>query len=114
MVKIESGTADNIVWIKIDGEVDASSSIQLDESLHEHLGKDKPAIAVDCAHLSYISSAGLGVFMSYIEDLKVNGQKMVLYAMNEKVFNVFKMLGLDQLMNIFDTKDQVIEFLNEK
>ena len=40
----------------------------------EQLGQDKPAIAVDCTDLSYISSAGLGVFMSYIEDLKVNQQ----------------------------------------
>lgn len=103
-----------MVWVTIVGEIDASSSIQLDECLKEQLGQDKPAIAVDCTDLSYISSAGLGVFMSYIEDLKVNQQKMALFNLNEKVSNVFKMLGLDQLMNILSGKDATIKFLNEE
>lgn len=114
MVHIDTKTEGSTVWVKIEGEIDASSSIQLDECLKEQLGKDKPTIAVDCTDLSYISSAGLGVFMSYIEDLKVNEQKMALFNMNEKVSNVFAMLGLDQLMNIFSGKEEAIKFLNEE
>lgn len=113
MVQIESEINDGIAWIRIDGEIDASSSIELDECLNEHVKSKEPRIAVDCSNLSYISSAGLGVFMSYIEDIKTNGQKLVLYNMSEKVMNVFGMLGLDQLMNIINTEMEAIKFLNE-
>lgn len=114
MVQIDTEIDGNIIWIHIDGEIDASSSIQLDECLQEQLGGEVKHLAVNCSGLSYISSAGLGVFMSYIEDLKANDQKMGLFGMNEKVFNVFKMLGLDQLMSILDTKEELIKFFNEE
>lgn len=114
MVQIDTATEGKIVWVKINGEIDASSSIQLDECLQEQLGKEIPNIAVDCSSLNYISSAGLGVFMSYIEDLKANDQKMGLFGMNEKVFNVFKMLGLDQLMHILDSKKETTKLFDEE
>ena len=92
--------------ITIDGDVDASSSIRLDEAISKAVEEDQQQILIDCLKLNYISSAGLGVFMSYIEELKAKNIRMVLFGLSEKVENVFKVLGLDQLLNIEDTKDQ--------
>lgn len=92
--------------ISIDGDVDASSSIRLDEAISKAVEEGQQQILIDCLMLNYISSAGLGVFMSYIEELKAKNIRMVLFGLSEKVENVFKVLGLDQLLNIEDTKDQ--------
>jgi len=92
--------------IQVNGDVDASSSIHLDEAMNEAIGAGHQKIMVDCSQLNYISSAGLGVFMSYIEELKDKGIQMVLFGLSEKVENVFKVLGLDQLLNIQQNKDQ--------
>ena len=60
---------------------------------------------IDCSALEYISSAGLGVFMSYIEDFKKHDINLVIFGLNEKVANVFEILGLDQLLTIKKDKE---------
>ncbi len=112
MVEIKSDLKDDIYMIKVIGEVDASSSIYLDQSINEATKKSKKII-VDLRKLEYISSAGLGVFMSYINDLKEKQIKMVLFGLSDKVRHVFQILGLDQLLNITDTEDEAKNLVNE-
>ncbi len=95
--------------IAINGDVDASSSILLDEAIGKAVEEGQQYLLIDCLNLTYISSAGLGVFMSYIEEIKTKNIRMVLFGLSEKVKNVFKVLGLDQLLDIKDTKDQAIK-----
>lgn len=114
MVKIETEITDNIALIGINGDIDASSSIQLDESLSAQLNSAQKLIIIDCQELHYISSAGLGVFMSYIEEFEAASQQFVLFGLSDKVKNVFDMLGLDQLMKIVTTKEEALTFLNEE
>ncbi len=113
MVKIETFIEDKTAIITIDGDIDASSSIQLDESLSKNVNSDQKLVLIDCSKLVYISSAGLGVFMSYIEEFKASGQQFVLFGLSDKVKNVFEMLGLDQLMNIVPSKEEALNFVNE-
>lgn len=79
MVDVSTDFEGDSCFITINGEVDASSSIYLDEALEKAMSSDVVRILVDCQYLNYISSAGLGVFMSYIQELEVNEKKMVLY-----------------------------------
>ncbi|WKN32621.1 STAS domain-containing protein [Porifericola rhodea] len=106
MVDVSIDFGDKYCLIKIDGEVDASSSIHLDEAMQRAVNAECPKILVDCLNLRYISSAGLGVFMSYIQELEANDKKLVLFNMNEKVYKVFEILGLHQLLTIVDTEEE--------
>ncbi len=92
--------------ITIDGEVDASSSIHLDEAMQQAVAMNARRILVDCKNLRYISSAGLGVFMSYIEELENKKTQLILFRMPEKVYKVFEILGLHQLLTIVDTEEE--------
>ncbi|MTI39810.1 STAS domain-containing protein [Fulvivirga lutimaris] len=106
MVDVKRIQEGNYDLITIVGEVDASSSIELDNAIAEAIQSGNKAFLVDCSSLEYISSAGLGVFMSYIEDFKKNDIHIVLFGMNEKVRNVFEILGLDQLLTIRGEKEE--------
>ena len=68
MIEIKHTVEDNLQLIKVIGEVDASSSIHLDNAMQEAVSQT-PDIIVDLTELDYISSAGLGVFMSYLQEL---------------------------------------------
>lgn len=113
MVEIELIKEDDIHLIKVIGEVDASSSIELDNALSK-VSADASKILVDLEELAYISSAGLGVFISYLEDLKTKGIKMVLIKMQATVLEVFEILGLQNLILITDTKEEGVRLLNEE
>ena len=99
--------------IAIIGEIDASSSIELDLTIAKSVGEGFSRILVDCTSLEYISSAGLGVFMSYIEEFKDKNIQMVLFGMKEKVANTFAILGLADLLHIRSSKDEAKKLVDE-
>lgn len=111
-MEINTTTEQGIHFISVNGDLDASSSILLDKAIKEALTANNKIIIVDCMQLNYISSAGLGVFMSYIEEFEANNIQLVIFGLSEKVKNVFKILGLDQLLNIVKTKEEAKAFVN--
>lgn len=108
--RLQEDGADIIVLI---GEIDASSSIELDLAIAKSVGEGYKKILVDCGALEYISSAGLGVFMSYVEEFKDQNIVMVLYGMSDKVANTFQILGLNELLNISNDKAKAKQLINE-
>lgn len=95
------------------GEIDASSSIELDLAIAKSVGDGSRSILIDCSALEYISSAGLGVFMSYIEEFRDKKIHMVLFGMKEKVANTFQILGLADLLHIRTDKASAKKLLHE-
>jgi len=96
----------------LNGEVDASNSVDLDLAMQELMGTNQK-ILLDGSNLEYISSAGLGVFMSYLEEFESNNIQFIIFGLNQKVFNVFHILGLDQLITIRASKKEALQELYE-
>jgi anti-sigma B factor antagonist len=113
MVHLKRIQEDGTDIIAIIGEIDASSSIELDLTIAKSVGEGYRKIVVDCTALEYISSAGLGVFMSYIEEFKDKNIHMVLFGLKEKVINTFSILGLADLLNISENKIEAKKRVNE-
>lgn len=112
MVEIKKETENNYLLLSVIGEVDASSSIHLDKAVREAFDDGNQQILIDFTNLNYISSAGLGVFMSYIEEINQNSINFVLFGLTEKVLKVFGILGLDQLLKIKEDKEAAIAELD--
>ena len=108
--RLQEEGADIIALI---GEIDASSSIELDLAIAKSVGEGFSKILIDCSALEYISSAGLGVFMSYIEEFKDKNVTMVLFGMKEKVLNTFSILGLADLLHIRANRNEAKQLANE-
>ena len=104
MIHIKRLQEDGADVIALIGEIDASSSIELDLAIAKSVGEGFTKILIDCSSLEYISSAGLGVFMSYIEEFKDKNITMILFGMNDKVANTFEILGLHELLTIAKNK----------
>ena len=92
--------------LSIQGDLDASSCILLDKAIATAVEKNEKKIIIDCSRLNYIASAGLGVFMSYLQEFENNNISLVLCNLSEKVKNVFQILGLDELIKIVSTKEE--------
>lgn len=113
MVHIKRLQEDGADILAIVGEIDASSSIELDLAIAKSVGEGFTKVLVDCSALEYISSAGLGVFMSYIEEFRDKNITMVMFGMKEKVTNTFQILGLADLLHIRETKQDAKKLLHE-
>lgn len=113
MVHIKRLQEEDFDILSVIGEIDASSSIELDLAIAKSVGDGYRKILVDCHALDYISSAGLGVFMSYIEEFKEKKLVMVLFGMNEKVLHTFGILGLADLLSIVANREEAKQKANE-
>lgn len=100
---------DNIHIMELKGYLDAHTTPLLEDSFQKLLSEKKYRIIVNCKDLSYISSAGLGVFMAYIEDVRVAEGDIKLSDMTPKVFDIFDLLGFPMLYDILKTEEEAVK-----
>lgn len=93
------------------GDLDANSSMQMDEKIQNGIDQEIFQFHIACEGLRYISSAGLGVFISFLESLTAHGGRFVFSGMAENVYKVFQLLGLEQLMTIVATREDAEKLL---
>jgi anti-sigma B factor antagonist len=95
--------------IVLSGYLDAHTAPQLEDAFNELIEKNKYKIIVNFENLKYISSAGLGVFMAFIENVRSHGGDIKLAVMQPNVFNIFDLLGFPLLYEIFNSESEAIE-----
>ena len=91
---------DGVVIFGLDGYLDAHTAPLFERAIENEFSAGHTRIIADCAKLDYISSAGLGVFMSFIEDIRTTGGDIKLCAIVPKVYQVFEVLGFPDLFDI--------------
>ena len=107
--KINMRESTNINVLDLKGYLDAHTAPELEKAFQDLLEGKKYNIVVNCRDLTYISSAGLGVFMAYIEDVRKNNGDIKLSNMSPKVYNVFDLLGFPLLYDITKDEAEAIE-----
>ncbi|MFN3345115.1 MAG: STAS domain-containing protein [Chloroherpetonaceae bacterium] len=95
--------------IDISGDLDAHTSIELERTIQELIDTGRTNIVVNFSKLHYISSAGLGVFMSFIDEVRSKGGDIKFSNMPDKIFQVFDLLGFPLLYEIYDDESKAIE-----
>ncbi|MCH8567173.1 MAG: STAS domain-containing protein [Balneolales bacterium] len=99
--------------LQLHGELDAHTAPDLEQEILKLMDSKCYNIVVNFSTLDYISSAGLGVFMAYIEELRDLGGDIKLTDMKPSVYNVFDLLGFPTLYDIVDAEQQAVaKFIN--
>ena len=94
--------------VDLNGYLDAHTAPQLEQTFQQLLDSERYKIIVNFRDLAYISSAGLGVFMAFIEEARGNNGDIKLVGMSPKVYNVFDLLGFPLLFDIVETEDEAV------
>ena len=100
--------------INLKGYLDAHTAPALENNFMQLIGNNKFKIVVNFKDLAYISSAGLGVFMAYIENIRENKGDIKLTNMSDKVFNIFDLLGFPLLYEIYKNEEEAINKFSER
>ena len=102
-----------VTILDLNGELDAHTASELEAAIQKCKDDKLVQIVVNGDQLKYISSAGLGVFMAYIEEVRELGGDIKIASLQPKVFNVFDLLGFPLLFDIVDEEnDAVLKFEN--
>jgi anti-sigma B factor antagonist len=104
-------TGDNVDRIYLKGELDAHTAPELENAISNLLLKGRTNFLINFKELDYISSAGLGVFMAFIEEIRQKGGDIKMAEMRPKVFSIFDLLGFPILFDIEkEENDALIKF----
>ncbi len=104
-------TSGSVQVLELNGELDAHTASELEAAIQKCRDSNSVCIVVNGQNLQYISSAGLGVFMAYIEELREQGGDIKIAELQPRVFNVFDLLGFPMLFDIVDSEaDAVARF----
>ena len=99
--------------LRIKGFLDAHTAPKFEQAIQDLVNESRNNIIVSMAELNYISSAGLGVFMGFIEEIREKDGDIKLCCMSPKVFKVFDLLGFPALYEIYDKDDEAIQKFNK-
>ncbi|NAP01127.1 anti-sigma factor antagonist [Halomonas sp. MG34] len=89
--------------VNLSGEIDAYTAPNLKESLLPLTQKEGNTVEVDLGNVNYMDSTGLGVFISALKSTKENGSEMKLVNIQDRVLRLFKITGLDEIMDLNST-----------
>ena len=98
---------------RLKGFLDAHTAPIFEEALHAKVASGAYRLVVDGSELTYISSAGLGVFMSFIEEVREKGGDIRIGGLISKVRQVFDILGFNEIFQIFGTADAAVASFDE-
>ena len=102
----ESGTNNTVSEVRIDGVIDTLTAGELEEVIDSLVKRQRYNIVVDLAGVDYISSAGWGIFISHIKDLRVNKGDIKLANMIPNVYEIYELLEFDKILQSFDSVDE--------
>jgi len=106
---VERKDVNGVSVLYIKGYLDAHTAPEFEQAIRQLLNEGRYKIVVNFKDLSYISSAGLGVFMGFIEEIRNNKGDIKLSNMTDKVFRIFDLLGFPSLYEIFQDEQEAIE-----
>ncbi len=113
--EIQKRDRDDIGCIYLHGCLDAHTAPELEKAIQDYLDNGQNKILINLKDLEYISSAGLGVFMAFIEDLRESGGDIKLAELKSKVYSVFDLLGFPMLFDIEkDENAAIAQFKKEE
>jgi anti-sigma B factor antagonist len=95
--------------IDVKGYLDAHTAPELENVFNKLLDQRQYKVVVNFDELKYISSAGLGVFMAYVETMRENQGDIKFSNMKENVYNIFDLLGFPILYEFFKEETEALQ-----
>ena len=109
------GPNNEVVVIDVKGYIDTSTAPDVTKIIEEHLSLGKYKIIVNLEEVDYISSAGWGVFVGEIKEIRENHGDLVLVNMSSNVYNIFELMELSSIIKSFEGVNKAaVYFLGEE
>ena len=102
------GLYEDIVYLQIIGYIDTTTSLELVNHFKELMKNEDYQFVVDMSGVNYVSSAGWGVFVGEIKDIRDNGGDIKIVHMTPEVYDVFEMLEFNRILKVYDSVPEAI------
>lgn len=109
VVSVSAGSREHGVSVlKVSGYLDTTTASELETALYGLVERKEYKIVIDLSGVNYISSAGWGIFIGEIKEIRHKGGDIKLSGMSGDVYEVFQLLEFDSILQSFDSADDAI------
>ena len=91
--------------------IDTFTSTEFEVALREQIADSKGQLVIDLNSVTYISSAGIRVFVILAKELAAQNRNYLLCSLSKPVHEVFTVTGIDKVVSIFETRDDALASL---
>ena len=102
----------NCILVVLNGYIDTYNSNYFQKSISKIIDAGFVKLIFNCAALNYVSSTGIGSLTNLLKIVKSKNGDIVLFGVQQKVFDAFRLLGFSQFFNIKNTDDEAISYFN--
>ncbi|RMH89431.1 MAG: anti-sigma factor antagonist [Calditrichaeota bacterium] len=99
----------DVTVLQLSGYLDAHTAPEFEATLQQLMEEKRYRIVASLEQLQYISSAGLGVFMGFIEEVRENQGDIKIAGASPRVFKVFDLLGFPNLYQFFERREEAVQ-----
>lgn len=100
--------ADDVTILKIGGYLDTTTASELETALYSLLSRNSYKIVIDLTGVTYISSAGWGIFIGEIKEIRNHGGDLKLAGMVGDVFEVFQLLEFQSILEAYPSTEEAV------
>ena len=97
-----AGPTKEVSIVRVDGVVDTITADELDRVISSLITRGRFRLVADLAGVEYISSAGWGIFVSYLREIREHGGDLKLARMTADVREIYELLEFDGLLPAYD------------
>lgn len=112
-VRTKSGKG-GVSVLKVRGYLDTTTAIELENALFGLVQNGEYKIVVDLSGVDYISSAGWGIFIGEIKEIRHRGGDLKLSGMVGDVFEVFKLLEFHSILEAYETVEEAVSSFEKR
>ncbi len=101
MLEVKTEISQGVVFLRPRGRIDPLTVDDFERELERNIKEGRVKIILDCSELEYISSAGLGVLIGHIEEIREKGGDLVICCTTSRVYQIFDLLGFTRIYRFF-------------
>lgn len=108
-ISVSPAPQPEVIVLRLDGSLDTLTAPQLDQAITGLLRQNRYKFVLDLAGVDYISSAGWGILVSHLKEIRHNQGDLKLSRLLPQVQEIFELLEFDSIIKWFDSPEAALE-----
>ncbi len=98
----------DVTMLDLNGQLDSVTASQVEKALDDLVDKKKNRIVIDLHDVTYISSAGWGIFLGILKEVRNSNGDIKLAGLTDEVQEVFQMLEIGNFLPTYKSIEEAI------
>jgi anti-sigma B factor antagonist len=98
----------DIMIVSLIGSLDSITSAELEKTLLTLINKRINKIIINLADLNYISSAGWGIFIGIIKQVRASKGDLKLSGITKEILDIADLLGIKDIIPTYRTDHEAV------